>query len=93
LAIDRKAAQQIRIDPVAWRRLGGARPAIDRFRAHSPHQRSHVTPAHLALLGGQQALQHARAGEGELQMQLVHAPHQRKIGCRDDAARNRDCHG
>src|SRR6516162_6907617 len=27
-------------------------------------------------------LQHARAGEGELQMQLVHAPHQCKIGGR-----------
>src|SRR5262247_1993031 len=29
-----------------------------------------------------QPLQHARAGEGELQMQLVHAPHQCKIGGR-----------
>src|SRR5262245_24813715 len=81
--IDHKAAQQIGIDPVAWRRLGGIRPAIDCFHAHSPHQRSHVTAAHLAPLGGQQALQHARASEGELQMQLVQPPHQRKIASRD----------
>jgi hypothetical protein len=41
-----------------------------------------MTPAHLAPLGSQQPLQHARAGEGEFQMQLVHAPHQCKIGGR-----------
>jgi len=41
-----------------------------------------MTPADLAPFGSQQPLQHARAGEGELQMQLVHAPHQRKIGGR-----------
>src|SRR6266540_1822197 len=41
-----------------------------------------MTPAYFASLGNEQALQHARAGEGELQMQLVHAPHQCKIGGR-----------
>ena len=32
--------------------------------------------AELAPLGSQQASQHPRASEGELQMQLVEAPHQ-----------------
>src|SRR5215831_2202072 len=67
---------------VAGRWLGDIRPAIDRFHPHPPHQCSHMTPAHLAPLGSQQPLQHARASEGELQMQLVHAPHQCKIGGR-----------
>ena len=41
-----------------------------------------MTAANLAPLGGQQAAQHPRAGEGELQMQSVQTPHDRKIGSR-----------
>src|SRR5262249_61074688 len=57
-------------------------PSIDGYHPHPPHQRTHMPPAPLAPLGSQQPLQHARAGERELQMQLVHAPHQCKIGGR-----------
>src|SRR5262249_30964604 len=59
-----------------------ARAAVERFYPHPPHQRLHVTTADLAPLGGQQASQHARAGEGELQMQLVDLPHQCEVGVR-----------
>ena len=38
--------------------------------------------ADLAPLGSQQASQHPRAGEGELQMQPVETPHDRKVGLR-----------
>jgi hypothetical protein len=62
--------------------LGRARTAIKRFYPHSPHQRLHVTPADLASLGGQQASQHPRAGEGKLQMQFVNPPHQGQVGDR-----------
>src|SRR3990167_2287026 len=38
--------------------------------------------ADLAPLGSQQASQHPRAGEGQLQMQPVEAPHDREVGFR-----------
>src|ERR1700687_4180861 len=38
--------------------------------------------ADLAPLGSQQASQHSRAGEGELQVQPIETPHDRKIGFR-----------
>jgi hypothetical protein len=38
--------------------------------------------ADLAPFGSQQASQHPRASEGELQMQLVEAPHDREVGAR-----------
>jgi hypothetical protein len=38
--------------------------------------------ADLAPFGSQQASQHPRAREGELQMQLVEAPHDREVGAR-----------
>jgi hypothetical protein len=38
--------------------------------------------ADLAPLGSQQASQHARTGEGKLQMQPVETPHDREIGVR-----------
>src|SRR5471032_2806564 len=70
---------QVRVDLVARLRLGRARTAIKRFYPHPPHQRLHMPTADLAPLGSQQASQHPRAGEGELQMQLVEPPHQRKV--------------
>ena len=39
-----------------------------------------MTPSHLAPIGSQQVAQHPRAGEGKLQMQLVHLPHEGKVG-------------
>jgi hypothetical protein len=36
----------------------------------------------LAPLGSQQASQHPRASKGELQMQAVETPHERKLGFR-----------
>jgi len=41
-----------------------------------------MTPADLAPLGSQQAAQHPRTCERELQMQLVEPPHQRKVRIR-----------
>ena len=41
--------------------------------------------ADLAPLGSQQASQHPRTGEGELQMQPVETPHDRDIGVRHRA--------
>ncbi len=41
-----------------------------------------MTTADLAPLGSQQASQHPRAGEGELQMQPVQTPHDREVGIR-----------
>jgi hypothetical protein len=56
---------------VAGLGFGRARTAIERLCPHPLHQRLHVTAADLAPLGHQQAAQHPRAGEGELQMQSV----------------------
>src|SRR6202163_2815269 len=42
-----------------------------------------MTAADLAPLGGQQASQHPRAGERELQVQSVEPPHDRKVGFRN----------
>ena len=79
---DLHPAQQIRIDLVAGLRLRRARTAIERLYPHPLHQRLHVTTADLAPLGSQQASQHPRAGKGELQMQTVETPHDRKVGFR-----------
>src|SRR5260370_15108015 len=56
--------------------------AIKRFYPHSFHQRLHVTPADLAPLGSQQTSQHARAGEGKLQMQPIEMTHDLQVGRR-----------
>jgi len=63
-------------------RLRGAGTAIERLYPHPPHQRFHVTTADLAPLGSQQASQHSRTREGELQMQPVEASHDRKVSFR-----------
>jgi hypothetical protein len=39
-----------------------------------------MTTADLAPFGSQRASQHPRSCEGELQMQSVEAPHDRKVG-------------
>src|SRR5437773_6424985 len=44
-----------------------------------------MTTADLAPLGSQQTSQHPRAGKGELQMQPVETPHDRKVGFRHRA--------
>src|SRR6267378_756023 len=56
--------------------------AMKRFYPHPLHQRLHVTAADLAPLGSQQASQHARAGEGEIQMQPIEMPHDLQVGRR-----------
>ena len=78
-------AQQIRVDLVAGLRLRCARTAIERFYPHPLHQRLDVPTADLAPLGSQQASQHPRAGERELQMQPVETPHDREVGFRHRA--------
>src|SRR5262249_57974197 len=67
---------------MTWRRLRCVGPAIDRFDPHSPHQCYEMTPADLAPFGSQQAAQHPRTCERELQVQLVEPPHQRKVRIR-----------
>jgi len=67
---------------VAGFRLGRARTAVERLYPHPPHQRLDVTTADLAPLGGQQASQHPRTGEGELQVQAVETPHHLQVGRR-----------
>src|SRR5674476_640463 len=79
---NRHAAQQIRIDLVTWLRLGGARTTIERLYPHPPHERFDMPAADLAPLGSQQASQHSRTGERELQMQPIEMPHDREIGVR-----------
>src|SRR6202011_4601948 len=82
---DLDAAQQIRIDLVAGLGLGGARTAIERLYPHPPHQRLHMPAADLAPLQSQQASQHTRTGEGELQVQPIQMPHDREVGRRHRA--------
>src|SRR5260370_29571795 len=64
---------------MTWRRLRCIGPAIDRLEPHWPHECCDMTPADLAPLGSQQAAQHTRTCERELQMQLVEPTHQRKV--------------
>jgi hypothetical protein len=82
---DLDAAQQIRIDLMAGLGLRGARMAVERFYPHPPHQRFDMPTADLAPLGSQQASQHPRAGEWELQVQLIETPHDREVGGRQGA--------
>lgn len=70
------------MDLVPRLRLAGSRTAIQCLYPHPLHQRLHMTTADLAPLGGQQTPQHPRAGEWELQMQLVETPHDCEIGVR-----------
>src|SRR6185369_11174207 len=76
------SAQQIRIDLVPGLGLRRPRMAIECFYPHPLHQRLHVTSADLAPLGSQQASQHARAGEGKIQMQPIEMPHDLQVGRR-----------
>ena len=76
---DGLAAQQIGIDPVPWRRLGGVGPAIDGLDAHPPHQRCNVTATNCQALLPEQVAKHPATGEWVVQMQLIDAPHQPKI--------------
>jgi hypothetical protein len=70
---------------VTWLRLGGARTAIERLYPHPPHERFDMPAADLAPIGSQQASQHPRTGERELQMQPIEMPHDREIGVRHRA--------
>src|SRR5665811_2170328 len=54
----------------------------DSLYPHPPHQRFDMPAADLAPLGSQQASQHSRTGEWELQMQPIETPHDREIGGR-----------
>src|SRR4030088_2713724 len=83
--LDRQTAQQIRMDLVPRLGLGGARTAIERLYPHPPHQRLHMPAADLAPLQSQQASQHTRTGEGELQVQPIQMPHDREVGGRHRA--------
>src|SRR5204863_9113624 len=71
-----------RIDLVAGLGLRRTRTAIECLYPHPLHQRRHVTTADLAPLGSQQASQHPAPGKGELQMQPVQTPHDRKVSFR-----------
>src|SRR3954454_4701724 len=59
--------------------------AIERLYPHPPHQRLHMPAADLAPLQSQQASQHTRTGEGELQVQPIQMPHDREVGGRHRA--------
>jgi hypothetical protein len=59
-----------------------ARTAIKRFYPHPTHQRFDMPATDLTPLGSQQASQHPRAGEGELQVQPVETPHDREVSFR-----------
>src|SRR4030088_624683 len=83
--LDRQTAQQIRMDLVPRLGLGGARTAIERLYPHPPHQCLHMPAADLAPLQSQQASQHPRTGEGELQVQPIQMPHDREVGGRHRA--------
>src|SRR4051794_8560284 len=50
---------------------------------HPLHQRADMLPADLEALRRQQVTQHPAACERILEMQLIHAPHDGKIGVRD----------
>ena len=80
--LDHDPAQQIGVDLVSGLGLARARTAIERLYPHPPHQRLHMPTADLAPLGSQQASQHPRTGEGELQMQPVEMAHDRKLRLR-----------
>ena len=83
--LDRHAAQQIRIDLVARRRLRRVRPAIERRDPHAPHHpRDPLAADHDALdtLDTQQIAQPPAARERAVEMQLVDPPHHHQIGRR-----------
>jgi hypothetical protein len=67
---------------ILWPGFRRARTAIERFYPHPPHQRLHMTAADLAPLGSQQASQHPRAGERELQIQPVETSHDCEVDVR-----------
>ena len=79
---DRQLTQQIRVDPVGWMPLAGARHAIDRPDAHPPHQRRDLPSPNGVPLLPEEIPQHAGAVEWILQMQLINPPHkhQRRVG-------------
>src|SRR3954454_15976264 len=81
-ARDRQIAQQVRINLVPRRRLGGIWLAVNGLDPHALHQRGDMSAANLETLSRQQITQHAAAREGEIQMQLVHPAHQREISAR-----------
>ena len=74
---DRQLAQQIGINLVSGCRLRRVRPAVDRIDRHPLHQAGNPQPAdHKALLA-QQVAKHLAARKRIIQMQLVHAAHNR----------------
>src|ERR1035438_3554139 len=82
---DRDSAQQVGINLVSWRGLGGIRSAIESLDAHPPHQRAHVTAAHFKSLKAEQVAQHAAAGKWVIHVQLVDPSHQHQVGIRHRA--------
>jgi hypothetical protein len=80
--LDRQAAQQIRIDLMARRRLRRVRPAIERLDPHAPHHRRDPLAADRDALATQQIAQHPAARERVVEMQFVDPPHHYQIGRR-----------
>ena len=78
--VDSEPPEQVRIDRV--RRMGraGIAPAIKGMDAHLGHQRAHMLSADTMAFQPEHVAKHATAGKGEVQMQLVHASHERQIG-------------
>ena len=77
--VDLHAAQKIRVDLVARRRLARIRPPIDRLDPHPLHQRRDMPAADDDALAPQQIAQHPRSGEGIIEMQFVETPHQLQV--------------
>ena len=78
--VDRQLAQQIRIDLVPGRRLGGVGLAIERLDAHPLHQRGDMQAPDREALRQQQVAQHPAARKRVRQMQFIHPPHDGQIG-------------
>ena len=55
----------------------GVRTPVQRFDAHLPHQRRHMTAAYGDARQSQEVTEHPRPSERVIEMQLVDPSHQR----------------
>src|SRR3954462_7678056 len=78
-AVDRQAAQQVRVLGVLGRRLAGIGALVDRYQTHQPHQALHPLAVHRVPLRGQACRHAARAVEGPRQVLAVDQLHQPEI--------------
>jgi hypothetical protein len=84
---DSEIAEQIGIDLMC--RITLSRPwlSIQRFKAHTPHQRPDMFAAHRDALLSQQIPEHARAGKRQFHMQSIDLSHKGLITLGDRLGR------